>query len=246
MLLADETPKITDWMQAWGTLIGATLTVAAVVLTGLLLRHEIRAARQAREMADEEARPYVIVDFDFRGVIVLLVIQNIGRSIAHDVEINFDPPLASKAFDFDDVQALKGPIRMMAPGRKIPFFFDSVLERSPDAGLPDSYSVSISYRDSAGTKYDDPPYTLDLQTFLGTAMPPNGLPELVGHVRDMRDEMRKWRRYGTPLFVRTIDHRAEAERSREALEKQKAKRVSEVASEPDEEKAEDESRPPRL
>ncbi len=46
---ATEIPKITDWMQAWGSIAAALMGALAVVVTGLLLRHEMNARREERE-----------------------------------------------------------------------------------------------------------------------------------------------------------------------------------------------------
>jgi hypothetical protein len=35
----------------------------------------------------------VIVDFEFRGMLVLVNVKNIGSTAAHGVELRFDPPL---------------------------------------------------------------------------------------------------------------------------------------------------------
>ncbi|MEU5914325.1 hypothetical protein [Micromonospora sp. NPDC047527] len=52
-MLVAEAPKITDWMQAWGSIAGVVMSTAAVFFTGLLFRHEVRARR--REQQDAEA-----------------------------------------------------------------------------------------------------------------------------------------------------------------------------------------------
>ncbi|MFF4810015.1 hypothetical protein ACFY03_17550 [Micromonospora chersina] len=52
-MLAAEAPKITDWMQAWGSVVGLVMSTAAVIFTGLLFRHEIRVRRE--EQRDNEA-----------------------------------------------------------------------------------------------------------------------------------------------------------------------------------------------
>ncbi|TDB79620.1 hypothetical protein [Micromonospora sp. KC721] len=53
MLAVEEVPKITDWMQAWGSLAGLLMSTVAVLFTGLLFRHEIRVRRE--EQRDNEA-----------------------------------------------------------------------------------------------------------------------------------------------------------------------------------------------
>ncbi|WP_433533848.1 hypothetical protein ACQPZK_16750 [Micromonospora sp. CA-249363] len=52
-MLSAEAPKITDWMQAWGSLAGLVMSTFAVVFTGLLFRHETRVRRE--EQASREA-----------------------------------------------------------------------------------------------------------------------------------------------------------------------------------------------
>ncbi|KOX15000.1 hypothetical protein ADK66_03090 [Micromonospora sp. NRRL B-16802] len=48
-MLAAEAPKITDWMQAWGSLTGLLLSGIAALATVLLLRHEIRVRRDEQQ-----------------------------------------------------------------------------------------------------------------------------------------------------------------------------------------------------
>ncbi|TYC05675.1 hypothetical protein FXF53_04475 [Micromonospora sp. WP24] len=50
-MLSAEAPKITDWMQAWGSLAGLVMSTFAVVFTGLLFRHEIRVRREEQRDA---------------------------------------------------------------------------------------------------------------------------------------------------------------------------------------------------
>ncbi|MET8089655.1 hypothetical protein [Micromonospora sp. NPDC005220] len=52
-MLAAEAPKITDWMQAWGSLAGLLMSGIAAIATLLLLRHEIRVRRE--EQRDQES-----------------------------------------------------------------------------------------------------------------------------------------------------------------------------------------------
>lgn len=55
MTLAEE-PRITDWMQAWGSVAGVAVGILASALTGGLLLYEIRTGRRAqREAAEDRA-----------------------------------------------------------------------------------------------------------------------------------------------------------------------------------------------
>ncbi|MBM0255516.1 hypothetical protein [Micromonospora sp. 4G55] len=53
-LLTSEAPKVTDWIQAWGTIGGAVFGALAVLAAALLLRHEARS--RSDERRDTEAR----------------------------------------------------------------------------------------------------------------------------------------------------------------------------------------------
>jgi hypothetical protein len=53
LALAAEAPKITDWMQGWGNVLGVLMSSIAVIFTGLLFRHERNVRRE--EQADSEA-----------------------------------------------------------------------------------------------------------------------------------------------------------------------------------------------
>ncbi|MEU2661216.1 hypothetical protein [Micromonospora sp. NPDC007220] len=60
MLAAEEIPKVTDWMQGWGSIAAVLVSGLAVIFTGWLLRHEVRARRldeahREAEAADRQA-----------------------------------------------------------------------------------------------------------------------------------------------------------------------------------------------
>ncbi|MGN9915753.1 hypothetical protein [Micromonospora palomenae] len=64
----EEQPKVTDWMQAWGSILGVFAGLAAAVAATALLLHERKQARQARdELAAERAEAALAV---VRAVII--------------------------------------------------------------------------------------------------------------------------------------------------------------------------------
>jgi hypothetical protein len=71
--------KATDWaaVTAWA----AWATVAVYVVLGIFAWIQVLQARRLRE---EQARPFVIVDFE-PGFLVYLTVENIGRTMARDV-----------------------------------------------------------------------------------------------------------------------------------------------------------------
>jgi hypothetical protein len=56
-VLAEDVPKITDWMQGWGTVAGAIASAGALIGTIVLLWHEIRVRREEKaDSAQAQAR----------------------------------------------------------------------------------------------------------------------------------------------------------------------------------------------
>lgn len=75
-------------MQAWGSVLGAVASTVAILLTGLLLRHEI-SARRSDDLASSEAqaRLVVIAVMDSH----LMIVQNYSLAPIYHVEPH--PPL---------------------------------------------------------------------------------------------------------------------------------------------------------
>lgn len=113
--------KATDWaaVTAWA----AWATVAVYVALGIFAWIQVLQARRLRE---EQARPFVIVDFE-PGFLVYLTVENIGRTMARDVTVRFDKPLASTLTgprEINESPLLRQPIPTLPPGRKIRVLFD--------------------------------------------------------------------------------------------------------------------------
>jgi hypothetical protein len=140
--------KATDWaaVTAWA----AWATVAVYVVLGIFAWIQVLQARRLRE---EQARPFVIVDFE-PGFLVYLTVENIGRTMARDVSIRFDEPLESTLSgprEIDESPLLRKPIPTLPPGRKIRVLFDQYAARL-EAGLPLTYDVTLRYKGPLGKK----------------------------------------------------------------------------------------------
>lgn len=186
---------------AWVAIIVAVFVAGPIALTQAL---------EARRLRKEQSRPYVIVDFEFRGFLIYIAIRNIGTTIARDVVIKFDQPLSSST---DTVKIAKSPlftkpIPMIAPNRKIAILLDSFPARAKHGGHPMQYSVESRYHDTIGESYEDPPYPLDLPIYADTSIEPKGLPDLVKEVKIMRREFAKWTDGLRGLRVFTEDRRS--------------------------------------
>jgi hypothetical protein len=203
-LVTDVLAKETNWpaIAAWA----AWATVAIYIVIGLFAWRQVHEARKLRE---EQARPFVIVDFE-PGFLVYLTVENVGRTMARDVRIEFDKPLQTtleRPRELDETPLFREPIPTLPPGKKIRVLFDQFNERL-DKGLPLTYRVKLRYRGPEGRKTWEHPYRLDLGMYLGSDLPQKGIPELVTEVENIRKEIKKWTgRSGYGVLVHSLDQR---------------------------------------
>jgi hypothetical protein len=144
--LARAATNGTDWtaVAAWA----ACATLAIYIVLGLFAWRQVSEARKLRE---EQARPFVIVDFE-PGFLVYLTVENLGRTMAREISIRFDKPLESSlsgARELDESPLFREPIPTLPPGKKIRVLFDQFSGRM-DAGLPLTYDVELRYRGPVG------------------------------------------------------------------------------------------------
>lgn len=165
-----------------------TLLVACIAT--LIARRQLKQNRQLRE---EEAAPYIVVDIlpgRVSPILLELVIENIGSTVAHDVRIRFDPPIQSamdmSGYELIDWSPLKDGIETLVPGRRLIALFDSSFERH-GTDLPRRYSVTINYMDSRRRKQPTLRHTVDLNPLYGALhSDPKGTHQLVQEVEKLR------------------------------------------------------------
>ncbi|MDT9594238.1 hypothetical protein RDV89_14235 [Nocardioides zeae] len=201
------------WESAEWAAFGGVGALIVYVVIGVIALRQFRESRRLREL---EYRPYVIVDFYFKGFSVYLEVRNTGRNPARDVTVSFDKELVSS----DDRRAAKfsifdQPIPMMAPGRTIriplgsgPAFFEE------GQTAPLSYEVQVTYTDMSGKALRDPPLLLDLAPYRHTVPPRDDAADLVAAVREIRNTHRRWTSNGGLKVISTDHLRAERRRDR--------------------------------
>ena len=131
-------------------------------------------ATEARKAELEARRPYVIVTVEPSGAsrqLFDLVVRNIGQRPAVNVSISLDPPPVrareDDGFPLSGAKMLTQPVAMIAPGQEMRAFYDSYIDRNGRDDLPGSHTVQVSYQDSSGTEYLDPPSDIDIQPMRG-------------------------------------------------------------------------------
>jgi len=125
---------------------------------------------QMRKIHDEETAPYVIVYFDkpFGSNLINLVIKNIGKTVARNVKIKFEPELKNSNYSnprikkVSEMKFLKDGIPSLAPGEEISTFFDTAKDYLNDKFLPLQYTVNVSYEGGLLSSKRELEYILDL------------------------------------------------------------------------------------
>jgi hypothetical protein len=108
------------------------------------------------------------VDFDSKLDYMILAIENVGKTIAQNVQLEFDPLLESSLADTDlsTNSVLVRGIPMLAPGKRLRVLFDRYTSRM-ESGLPMTLDVKVSYegptKKKKTKKYPREPYVLDLE-----------------------------------------------------------------------------------
>lgn len=135
-------PTPDEWMALF-----AGLTLIAAVVAAVIALRQLRAHFEA---ARAQSRPYVIVDFAFKSILMQIEIKNIGATAASDLTLRVTPPFESglreQAATLNAVFSEPEQISMLAPGRRILYTFD----RAPDyyeAKRPERYTATASYTD---------------------------------------------------------------------------------------------------
>lgn len=222
--------NISTWGPAEWAAVGQVGALIVAIVAGLLVYRQVKDGQQTRE---DQTRPYVIVDFDFRGFQVALVVKNVGASPARDVKVTFDQPLRRPYPDDDPTEefaVFSRGIPMLAPGRSIridfgigPSFFPT-----EGGGVPLRYEATVRYTSLDGkTAYDDPPLVLDLLPFKHTLMEREDLHDIATALRDMRSQMKTWTS-GQRLRVNVRTQHEINESDRELREQRRARAAAEA------------------
>lgn len=200
-----------EWQAADWAAFGQVGALLIAIVAGVLVWLQVQHGQQVRE---EQTRPYVIVDFEFRGVMVMLAVTNIGSTPAKDVRINFDKPLVSptKAVNPESFAVFREPIPMLAPGRKIVVMFGSGFDFFREGeSAPRRYVARLEYSplDEArrswrrSKPYQDPPLVLDLEPFKYATLERDNLHQINESLKKIKSVMESWTS-GQRLRINTI------------------------------------------
>ena len=220
----------------------AAATVVNTVILGAAAVYARGQVKASRESAETQTRPFVVVDLDFdkEPPLMYLTIENVGRTVASDVLLSFDPPLRS-SFDKEgtaavrDLALLSRPIATLPPGKKYEVLLDVGHQRA-GADLDDEYQATIFYDGNPpGAKKPKrykSTYVLDIGLLWGLEYTVRrGTKDIYEQLKKLTDEARKWAATSGGLLVKSpADTRADHRRSRAAQEERRARQQQETAN----------------
>lgn len=162
-----------SWMWFWtwfGDHNGGIAAAAAIVAVAFAAWGIVNAKRDSRD----RTRPVVLAEFQFApdsDTTFLLVVTNVGHSVARKLRVSFDPPVGES--DPTSMaprlrRRYAGTIPLLAPGQELANIWWSGHQVAGHAELvneiptPDEVTVTIEYDDEHGRQYREQiPLTVD-------------------------------------------------------------------------------------
>ncbi|MGW0043460.1 hypothetical protein [Rhodococcus sp. NPDC003348] len=149
----------------------ALIALIALVYAKGQLSEASHARRQARDLADEVAQPYVVAYIEPSAAsaqLIDLVIKNFGQTGASAVRLSLTPKpqVAPEGGGPAKALAIPDPIAYLAPGQEWRTFWDSGLSRVK-SDLSESHEGVVTFRNEKG-ELRSTPAVLDFKTMQRT------------------------------------------------------------------------------
>ncbi|MCK4403958.1 MAG: hypothetical protein KAW02_02595 [candidate division Zixibacteria bacterium] len=145
--------------------------------------------KEMKESRDQEVAPYVVTYFDipYGKHWIYLVVRNVGKSVAKNVKLEFQPSLKNtEGEEINDIPLIKEGTASIPPGYKIRTFFDSAISYFNKRELPLTYKVKVSYSGGLRADMRSTEQIMDLYAFKGLSfLDEKGVHELVKEVEKL-------------------------------------------------------------
>jgi hypothetical protein len=167
------------------------LQLVVLIVAALFARRQVNEARELRE---QQNRPFVVIDTDFeRAAELFLHVKNLGTSLARDVKIEIEPPLKS-AVDIPvaKFKMLSDGISTLAPGKELRTFFDIGFRRH-ESDLPLVYAATVRYTDEKGKRRFEEKIDLDLEQYMHLHFASRDeIHDVHARLKEIRDIFKRW------------------------------------------------------
>jgi hypothetical protein len=192
-----------DAYSFWGfppAALEAVATCVAVLIAIVAASFAFRQVREARQLREDQAQPFVIVDISPSPIsrrLFNLIIRNVGLTLAKNVKVYFTPDLESTLDR--QLDALSGStlitqgIKSLPPGGEFTCLFDNATQRF-EAKLPNQYSVIVTFHDSRGRLMEPLEYDIDLSIYYGGIhyVEQQGIHDVSKTLKDMLKLLKSW------------------------------------------------------
>ncbi|GAA4898735.1 hypothetical protein [Streptomonospora salina] len=144
-----------------------------------------------RRIWHDSSQPYVYADIrpDERyAVLLVIVVENTGRTVARNVRVEFDPLPQSATFKkVGEKRLFNEPISALPPGGRIIHYLDRSFSLNERSDLPWRYLIKVNGEGPHGA-LDELKYEIDISPLLDSAA------RDLGTLKDVVEEIRKFRR----------------------------------------------------
>jgi len=178
-------------------------TRAMAIATRQSAEVSAKTLEEMKEARDQESAPYIMVYFDvpYGEWIIYLVVKNVGKGLAENIRLNFQPGLRTSDSEdrFEKLALIQRGIPNLPPGQEIRTLFDSSIAYM-GSDLPRTYEVVVTYSGGISTAPRKSNQILDLAVFEGLMFThEKTMHNLVEEVEDVGDEVEKLREEVTKI-----------------------------------------------
>jgi len=179
--------------------IAAVAALGTLVVYVVIAKYAKGQLDQAERIRIEQSRPYVIAEF-VPGFLIHFRVRNIGTTLARSVRISWNEWPESSLRESvwsnrEKFTLFRSGVPSLAPHQEIQTLFDSFVARN-EKGLPMSYTVTVSYSDSAGRGYEEE-FLLDLNVYLGLEqVDVKTVHDVAKELKKIADLMKGWKAFG--------------------------------------------------
>ena len=198
---------ITDTTLMSNLLLGIqTLTLIALIVYVIKTWHIASATKESAKVSqdmleemkiarDNESAPNIVVYFDMPAGnwLIYLIVKNIGKSVANNVKLEFEPKLkTSRGENINDIPLIKNGISSIPPSHEIKTIFDTTIDYINNDELPLNYSAKISYSGGIHDEVRLSEQILDLSVYKGLSfIDKKGMHELVKEIESIGKNNKK-------------------------------------------------------
>jgi hypothetical protein len=151
------------------------ISLGALAYTRLQVVYSQKQLKLAERIRKEASEPYVVADIQPRAGgsgLLIFTIENVGPTVARDVQLTVTPPLkGGEREDWDEkiARAVSRKIPHLPPRRRLEWFFTFGPRYLANPDLPRQYTITVKANGPGGA-VEPLTYVIDLDVIQGMAL----------------------------------------------------------------------------